>query len=101
MYPTEPHQRPFLPHIKTYETSDSFSSIFESVIADKQGRETVTKIDDQGNLKKYEYIWRQVWFCLSFQKQSRRCARKQFLQGNICNSTLFLVKVDAIMVAFL
>ena len=101
MYPTEPHQRPFLPHIKTYETSDSFSSIFESVIADKQGRETVTKIDDQGNLKKYEYIWRQVLFCLSFQKQSRRCTRKQFLQDNICNSTLFLVKVDAIMVAFL
>ena len=60
MYPTEPHQRTFLPHIKTYETSDNFSSIFESVITVKQGRENVTKTDDQGNVKKYEYIWRQV-----------------------------------------
>lgn len=60
MYPTEPHYRTFLPPIKSYETSDNFSSIFESVITDKQGRETVTKIDDQGSVKKYKYFWRQV-----------------------------------------
>lgn len=59
-YPTKPHQRTFLPHIKTYETSDNFSHIFESVITDKQGRQNVTKIDDEGNMKKYQYIWRQV-----------------------------------------
>lgn len=43
-----------------YEISDNFSRIFESVITDKQGRENVTKTDDEGNTKKYEYIWRQV-----------------------------------------
>ena len=60
IYPTESHQRTFLPHIKVYETSGSFSRIFESMINDKRGRQNVTNIDEQGNMKKYEYIWRQV-----------------------------------------
>ena len=60
IYPTESHQRTFLPHIKAYETSGSFSRIFESMINDKRGRQNVTNIDEQGNMKKCEYIWRQV-----------------------------------------
>lgn len=59
-YPTKPHQRTFLPHIKTYETNDNFFRIFESVITDKEGGQNVTKLDNEGNMKKYQYIWKKV-----------------------------------------
>ena len=71
-YPALSHQRTFLPHIKTFEASDGFSKIFESVITLKEGRRKILRKNDQEEIKEYEYFWKKVSLIRLSQPRSQR-----------------------------
>ena len=59
-YPLFSHQRSFLPHIRTFETSDGFAQIYEAIVTRDWGRETVIRKNDDEKTKEYEYFWKKV-----------------------------------------
>ena len=63
VYPTKPHQRTLLPHIKTFETSIEFSKIYDRIINEPTGRANIS-ITAGGVKKQFEYRWKKVNICL-------------------------------------
>ena len=59
-YPLFSYQRSFLPHIKTFETSEGFAQIYEAIVNQDEGRKKVLKNNDEEKTKEYEYFWKKV-----------------------------------------
>ena len=59
-YPLFSHQRSFLPHIRTFETSDGFAQIYEAIVTQDGGRKTVIRKNDDEKTKEYEYFWKRL-----------------------------------------
>ena len=59
-YPIFSNQRSFLPHIRTFETSDGFAQIYEAIVTQDGGRKKVIRKNDEGETKEYEYFWKKV-----------------------------------------